>query len=341
MSDRCFVTRLSPSKALILLAAGSLLGAASAAAAPLGAIADSGHGAATGSPSFAQRAASPSQPLLGMAGARVSGGNPTPLTSGTGLTLVGATSATWGTTNGVEIKVADIVNSRPGGTSGELTLQLWASQVVPAVGTTFAFHVLGSVAIGTVAAGDDLPDEDVTSSFTPVPAGCYFVSVALLENTSGGETIVDVRTFSSGGVPEATGFDGFNFGSGDHCPAATTCTDTPTSACLLGGRFQATVSFSNAGGSGAGQVLSFGSTRAQSDESVFYFFTDPSNFEMGIKMLDACALTNTFWVFIGGLTNQGWEVNILDTATGNFVRYHNPLNTLTVTTADTAALPCP
>jgi hypothetical protein len=313
MSDRCLASHLSLSKALVIVVACSLLGATAAAAAPK---------------------------LGGRISPLAAGGKVSPQTTATGFDLVGPTSASWGTANGVDIKVANVVNNT-GATSGDLTLQLWATQVVPVVGNSFTFHILGSADLGSLPAGDDFADVDTGSvPFTPPPAGCYFVSVALLEATSDGEFLVDLRTFASGGVPEAAGFDGFGFG-GDKCLAATTCTDTPTSACLLGGRFQVTVSYANAGGSGAGQVLSFGSTRAQSDESVFYFFTDPSNFEMGVKMLDACSLTNTFWVFIGGLTNQGWDVNILDTATSATKQYHNTLNTLTVTTADTAALPCP
>ena len=62
---------------------------------------------------------------------------------------------------------------------------------------------------------------------------------------------------------------------------------------------------------------------------------------MGLKILDACVLNNHFWVFIGGLTNQGWTVQILDTSTGHTRTYTNPLNQLTPTTADTSALACP
>ncbi|HLX09402.1 MAG TPA: hypothetical protein VKY89_16235 [Thermoanaerobaculia bacterium] len=71
-------------------------------------------------------------------------------------------------------------------------------------------------------------------------------------------------------------------------------------------------------GKSQAQVLSFTGERAESDESVFYYFADPSNFELGVKVLDACALTSSFWVFIGGLTNQRWTV-----------------------TTDTVGLPCP
>jgi hypothetical protein len=46
-------------------------------------------------------------------------------------------------------------------------------------------------------------------------------------------------------------------------------------------------------------------------------------------------------VFIGGLTNQGWTINVLDTQTGNHNHYVNNLPNVTVTTADTKGLPCP
>jgi hypothetical protein len=119
------------------------------------------------------------------------------------------------------------------------------------------------------------------------------------------------------------------------------CTRSATTACLVNGRFQVTVSYENSGSSGQAQVMSFAGRRAESDESVFLYFTDPSNFEMGLKILPACGVNNHFWVFIGGLTNQGWQVSILDTSNGRTKSYSNALNHLTSTTADTSALPCP
>ena len=88
--------------------------------------------------------------------------------------------------------------------------------------------------------------------------------------------------------------------------------------------------------------MSFSGTRAESDESAFLYFTDASNFEMGLKILNACSFSSHYWVFIGGLTNQGWTVNILDTATGHSFTYQNANGHLTSTTADTTGgPPCP
>ena len=180
----------------------------------------------------------------------------------------------------------------------------------------------------------------------PPPNGCYFITVALEEFDSGTGQFgyVDLVTFTAGGVPDPGGsrFHRFGFGVPDaSCASSTACTRTATTACLLSSRFQVRVSFVNASSSGNGTVMDFGSTRAENDESVFLYFTDPNNFEMGLKILDACVLNNHFWVFIGGLTNQGWTVQILDTSNGSTKTYSNPLNRLTPTTADTSALACP
>jgi hypothetical protein len=260
----------------------------------------------------------------------------TPLDGTTGIFMEGAISASWGGGQ-ADIKVAAVVNQRASGTSGDLTLHLIATTAPPVAAVGFSYFDLASVDLGTLDAGFEFDGIDTGEiAFTPPPTGCYYMSLLVLEDGNFG----DVRTFSTGGTLTNTGFALFGFGQA--CPAATFCTRTATGACLLSARFQVAVSYTNQStGSGAGTVLNFGAARAESDESVFYYFTDPSNFELGIKILDACALSNTFWVFIGGLTNQGWGVHILDTATGTTKNYGNPFGTTTVTTTDTAALPCP
>jgi hypothetical protein len=119
------------------------------------------------------------------------------------------------------------------------------------------------------------------------------------------------------------------------------CVRDADTACLVGGRFQVEVEWQTAAAAGAGQVMSFGGQRAENDESAFFWFFAPTNFEMGLKVLDACALNNRFWVFLSGLTDQGWTARIRDTQTGNTRTYSNPVGRLTPTIADTAALPCP
>jgi hypothetical protein len=123
----------------------------------------------------------------------------------------------------------------------------------------------------------------------------------------------------------------------------TPCVRGDATACLLGGRFEVKVAWRTDTGTGTGKVMSFGGARAESNESVFWYFFNPENFEMGVKVLDACvpALGNRFWVFVSGLTNQGFTVTVRDSATGAVRTYSNPLGFYPQTVGDTNAFPCP
>jgi hypothetical protein len=260
---------------------------------------------------------------------------PQPRDASTGLFLAGPISVSVSGSQ-TDLRVGAVINERPSGTSGALTLDLVATATPPPVGA-FTGALLASISLGKLAAQTEIANLNTGEiAFTGPSAGCYYLSLVLLESGD----VVDVRTLPAGGTPETTGYSEFGFGQ--TCPAATSCTRTTTSVCLNSERFQLTVAYDNtATGAGVGQVLLFGSTRAESNESGFFFFTDASNFELGAKVLDACTLTNTFWVFIGGLTNQGWSLNVLDTRTGSVKFYGNTDGVTTVTTTDTAAFPCP
>ena len=120
------------------------------------------------------------------------------------------------------------------------------------------------------------------------------------------------------------------------------CVRDATTACLQGGRFEVKVAWQTASGSGAAQVMSFGSDRAEGEESAFWWFFSPTNFEMGVKVLNACvpALSNKYWVFVSGLTDQGWTLTVRDTANGAVKTYGNALGHLSQTFADTSAFSC-
>jgi hypothetical protein len=259
-----------------------------------------------------------------------------PRDASTGLFIGGPVSAQ-ASGGDVDFKAAAIIDERTSGTTAPLTLDLVATTTVPQDGVSFSGVVLASISLGTLNAGTELTNVNSGElAMTNPSAGCYYLSLVLVESGDA----VDIRTLPAGGTPEDTGYSEFGFGQ--TCPAATTCTRTTNSVCLDSSRFQVTVVYDNTTtGAGAGQVLLFGSTRAESDESGFFYFTDASNFEMGAKVLDACSFNNAFWVFIGGLTNQGWTLNVLDTQTGNTKSYGNTDGTTTVTTTDTTALPCP
>ncbi len=277
---------------------------------------------------------------------RLLSATPRPKDAASGLYLVDAIGATWG--NGqADIKVSDIIDTNAGGTTGDLKIALWATSVVPALTSgTFTYYQLALADLDAViTGGTDTGGVDTGEiAYAPPNApGCYYMSVVLISGTH----LADIRTFTRGGTasaPESNGFVEFplNEPSGSTCPVATSCSPTSSSGCLLSSRFQVSAAYDNTTtGSGSASVLSFTGTRAESDESVFFYFTDSSNFEMGVKVLDACAINNSFWVFIGGLTNQGWGVEVVDTLTGNHKGYLNNNGTTTVTVADTTALPCP
>lgn len=119
------------------------------------------------------------------------------------------------------------------------------------------------------------------------------------------------------------------------------CVEGADTACLQSGRFEVKVTWETATNTGAAQVMSFSGPRAENDESVFWWFFSPTNFELGVKVLKACSLTNTFWVFTSGLTDQGWTVHVRDTTTGATQIYSNALGHLSSTFADTSAFSCP
>jgi hypothetical protein len=269
----------------------------------------------------------------------------TPKDATSGFIIVGPVSnVSWG--SGVATIAAAAVANNSATTSEALSLDLWAipvSEGVPVISPSLHFSTMASTALGTLGAGKQITNIDKAGLAYKVPAaGCYYVAEALLNGT----TLVDLFPLSFGragadGTPSPSGYAIFSFG-GAACAQTTPCENSSTTACLLSGRFQVTATYYNASsGKAQGQVLFFGSTRAESDESVFFYFTDPGNFELGVKALDACTINDSFWIFLGGLTNQGWEVNVLDTNTGKFKTYTNALNVTTVTTTDTTALPCP
>jgi hypothetical protein len=267
-----------------------------------------------------------------------------PRAAASGFVIVGPVTATWEVGKGITIDAAAVVNNNTS-KNGSLGLHLWvtpAGDGTPVISPLIDFQDLGGIDLGILLAGKQKTNIAQSGlTYTPPKPGCYYVMLALLNET----VLADLYPLSSGagGFPTSGGYDLFAFGKNTTtCAQTTSCPQSALDGCLIGGRFQVTATYYNAtSGSAQGQVLSFNGTRAESDESVFYYFTDSSNFEMGVKILDACTLNNFFWVFIGGLTNQGWTVNILDTKTGNTKSYTNNLPLTTVTTTDTAALPCP
>ena len=115
------------------------------------------------------------------------------------------------------------------------------------------------------------------------------------------------------------------------------CTANATTACLLGGRFSVTGSMRNAQDQVfttkvmqfPGPVSLQSRARAETDQAAFFQSFSPGNFEIGVKMLDACTLQpghplRFYWIFYGGLTDAQTEVRAVHTTTGSVDLFRNP-----------------
>ncbi|HYU30900.1 MAG TPA: hypothetical protein VEW48_01945 [Thermoanaerobaculia bacterium] len=107
---------------------------------------------------------------------------------------------------------------------------------------------------------------------------------------------------------------------------------TGAELCLNDRRFRVAVSWlvSPSGAQGDGQPIEL-----TGDTGAFWFF-NPTNTELLVKILDGRLINGHFWVFYGSLTNVAFDLTVTDTATGQQRTYHNPSGTM-ASRADTEA----
>ncbi|MCP3994390.1 MAG: hypothetical protein GY722_04890 [bacterium] len=119
---------------------------------------------------------------------------------------------------------------------------------------------------------------------------------------------------------------------------ASSCLSSPSDLCLNGERFRVELDWTDfQGASGSAQVVPFGS-----DDSGLFYFRNPNNWEMLVKVLDGCAITDHFWVFAAATTNVEYTLRVTDTDTGAVVEYLNPLGNAAAAITDTSAFSaCP
>jgi hypothetical protein len=73
------------------------------------------------------------------------------------------------------------------------------------------------------------------------------------------------------------------------------------------------------------------------DSGLFWFF-DPANIELLIKVLDRCASSfESFWVFFAATTNVGFDLTVTDTVSEEVKVYHNPVGMTALPVQDTQA----
>jgi len=115
------------------------------------------------------------------------------------------------------------------------------------------------------------------------------------------------------------------------------CVADERTHCLAGDRFGVRASFTaHDGAAGEGRVVAL-----TGDTGAFWFF-DPDNVEVIVKVLDACAISGRFWVFAAGLTDVEVELRVVDSTTGEARIYRNAAGTPFAPVQDTGAFDaCP
>jgi hypothetical protein len=134
--------------------------------------------------------------------------------------------------------------------------------------------------------------------------------------------------------PQAFALAAELFGESD--AGAEPCVPSDTTICLNGGRFAVDVTWKDfQGEAGVGRLIPYSSD----DSGIFYFF-DESNWEVMVKVLDACGVNQSYWVFAAATTNLEYRLTVTDTETGRSEIYSNPLGVSSAAFTDTGAFPC-
>jgi hypothetical protein len=121
-------------------------------------------------------------------------------------------------------------------------------------------------------------------------------------------------------------------------PVTSTCGSSTASALCLQGHFSITATFrtgppGTASGNAAVAVSNAGS-------GIFWFF-DSSNWEVMVKVINGCALNNSWWVFSAATTNVRYRLSVTDVHSGEPKIYFNYPGPPAPAVTDTSALPCP
>ena len=111
-----------------------------------------------------------------------------------------------------------------------------------------------------------------------------------------------------------------------------TCVYRKDNLCLRDSRYAVSIDWHTADNAGTGTVVHAGTN----DSGMFRFF-DPNNWEVLIKVLDACDMNGHVWVFATSTTDLGYRMTVTDTVTGTVREYLNEPGTLARSITDVKA----
>lgn len=100
---------------------------------------------------------------------------------------------------------------------------------------------------------------------------------------------------------------------------AAECRGGPSVACIQNERFKVEAAWRAFNGD-----VGVASAEELTSETQTFWFFDPENIELVVKILDGCDFTGTYWVFAAGATNVEIDLGVTDTELGRSMRYFNP-----------------
>ena len=101
------------------------------------------------------------------------------------------------------------------------------------------------------------------------------------------------------------------------------------------------ITFDKAGDSFTGVMIRAEAIRTTYGKVAKFWFFDPANVEMTVKVLDGCSLNSHYWVFAAGMTNVGVQWKVTNNLSSTTKDYSNAIGTPFQPVQDTAAFPCP
>jgi hypothetical protein len=126
----------------------------------------------------------------------------------------------------------------------------------------------------------------------------------------------------------------------------TACVASATTMCLNGNpgdqRFPISATFHTVQGSGSsGNAGAIPAAPLGVTQGGLFWFFEPTNPELLVKILNGCAVNNHFWFFASAGTNVGVTITVTDTFTAAQKVYTNPDLTPMAPIQDITAFSCP
>jgi len=102
------------------------------------------------------------------------------------------------------------------------------------------------------------------------------------------------------------------------------CAPSSTTLCISS-RFKVQVGWhTSQGGGQSGTATAVSAAPLGFTSGGIFWFFDPSNPEMLVKVLNGCAVNNRYWVYGTAGTNVGFTMTVTDTTNGTVKPYVNP-----------------